>query len=77
MVSGGLYAVAGYIMNNSKTAPRHTALWALTTLPFHPDAAAISAEELMGVLKEVGFVDPVLRAQPSPLFFRMMIARKP
>ena len=77
LVKGGLVVVAGYILNDAKTGPYHTTLFQANSVIMDTSILIASAEELEKIMKEVGFVEPQVKAQPPPFFFWMMTARKP
>jgi O-methyltransferase domain len=66
LASGGTIAIAEFLVNEDRTAPVGSLIFAANMLVNTEDGDVFSFEEISTWLKEAGFIDPRLLEAPGP-----------
>ncbi|RZU41695.1 methyltransferase family protein [Edaphobacter modestus] len=66
LASGGTIAIAEFLVNEDRTAPVGSLIFAANMLVNTEDGDTFSFEEISTWLKEAGFIDPLLLEAPGP-----------
>lgn len=78
LVSGGLAVVQENLIDADGTSPVSAALFSLNMLVHTGEGQSRSSEEVVAWMKEVGFVDPLVKPLPPPaLRMSLVIGTKP
>ena len=73
---GGMLILHDFMVNQQKTGPTLAALWCLPMLLGNPEAVALTPELMIGMLKELGFVE-LLAREMIPEITSLIQAEKP
>jgi hypothetical protein len=74
---GGMILIHGIMPNPDRVTPLQPVLFSLFMMLVFPEGEAYPAEEIIGWLQEIGFVEGRKLTLPPPAFTSLVIARKP